>query len=165
MTTKSDLVDAIYEEIALAGYVFDLTDEERIAALRRIDRMAARWDAMGIRIGYNLPATPGAGNLNDDAGIPDWAEDAFITNGALRVAPTIGKQVSQDTRIAARQSYNALLLGNYEIPQMQMPRHMPIGMGNRRNTKNQQFFAPVDRITTTHDATLEPSGNPWPDSN
>lgn len=165
MATKGEMVEAAYEEIALAGYVFDLTDEERESALRRLDRMMASWDARGIRIGYNIPASADESSLSDDCGIPDWAEEPCYTNLALRIAPTIGKQVAADTRIAARAGYRTLLMGDYEIPQMQMPRHMPIGTGNRRNTKNQQFFAPVDRVTTTHDATLQPSGNPWPDSN
>ncbi|KVD81922.1 hypothetical protein WS62_23485 [Burkholderia sp. ABCPW 14] len=163
MTTKGDLVEAAYEEIALAGYVFDLSPEERNTALLRLERMAASFDARGIRIGYNLAGK--SASLNDDAGIPDWAEEPFYTNLAKRLAPTLGKQLSMETMRAAAAGYRTLLLGNYEIPQMQMPRHMPIGLGNRRNTKNQQFFAPVDRVTTTNDATLEPSGNPWPDSN
>ncbi|AVR10299.1 MULTISPECIES: packaged DNA stabilization gp4 family protein [pseudomallei group] len=163
MTTKGELVAAAYEEIALAGYVFDLTSEERDTALKRLERMAAAWDARGIRIGYNLAGSQAS--LNDAAGIPDWAEEAFYTNLAKRIAPTLGKQLSAETMRAAADGYRTLLIGNYEIPQMQMPRHMPIGLGNRRNTKNQQFFAPVDRVTTTNDAPLEPSGNPWPDSN
>ena len=44
---------------------------------------------------------------------------------------------------------------------MQMPRHMPIGTGNRRNVKNQNFFAPTDRISTRLDDLLEPTGYPW----
>lgn len=163
MITKGELVAAAYEEIALAGYVFDLTSEERDTALKRLERMAAAWDARGIRIGYNLAGSQAS--LNDAAGIPDWAEEAFYTNLAKRIAPTLGKQLSAETMRAAADGYRTLLIGNYEIPQMQMPRHMPIGLGNRRNTKNQQFFAPVDRVTTTNDAPLEPSGNPWPDSN
>lgn len=163
MTTKGELVAAAYEEIALAGYVFDLSSEERNTALMRLERMAAAWDARGIRLGYNLAGSHAS--LNDVAGIPDWAEEAFYTNLAKRIATTLGKQLSAETMRAATYGYLTLLIGNYEIPQMQMPRHMPIGLGNRRNTKNQQFFAPVDRVTTTNDATLEPSGNPWPDSN
>jgi hypothetical protein len=143
--------------------VFDLTPEEGTTALHRLDRMAAMWDAKGIRVGYNLPAATADSNLDDEACIPGWAEDPFITNLALRIAPTVGKTVSLDTRKAARDSYNALLVGNYEIPQMQFPRHMPIGTGNRRNVKNQTFFAPTERVTTTHDAVLEPTGNPFPD--
>nr|KVE53675.1 hypothetical protein WS71_06425 [Burkholderia mayonis] len=157
------MVEAAYEEIALAGYVFDLSPEERNTALLRLERMAASFDARGIRIGYNLAGK--SASLNDDAGIPDWAEEPFYTNLAKRLAPTLGKQLSMETMRAAAAGYRTLLLGNYEIPQMQMPRHMPIGTGNRRNTKNQQFFSPVDRVTTTNDATLEPSGNPWSDSN
>lgn len=165
MATKLELIEGAYEELGLAGYVFDLEPEEITTALNRLDRQAAKWDAKGIRLGYNLPSCAEESSPNDEAGIPDWAEEPFITNLALRLAPTVGKQVSLDTRIAARDGYKALLMGDYSIPQMQMPRQMPIGTGNRRNTKNQQFFAPVDRVTTTHDALLEPSGNPWPDSN
>ncbi len=153
MTTKQELVDGAYEEIALAGYVFDLSPEERETGLRRLDRLAAEWDALGIRVGYNIAAADGS-SLEDDSGLPDWAVNAYITNLALRLAPTIGKQVTPDTRIAARDGKRALLIGNYEIPQMQMPRQMPIGTGNRRNTKTQVFFATKERVTTTHDADL-----------
>lgn len=163
MATKLELIHGAYAELGLADYVFDLSPEEIDTGLHRLDRMMATWYAKGIRIGYNLPPDASSSSTNDDACIPDWAEDPAITNLALRIAPTIGKQVSPDTRIAARQGYNALLIGNYEIPQMQYPRHMPIGTGNRRNVKNQTFFAPVDRVTTTHDALLEPTGNPYPD--
>jgi hypothetical protein len=160
---KIELIHGAYAELGLANYVFDLQPEEITTALHRLDRMMAQWDALGIRIGYNMPASVALSNANDDACVPDWAEDPIITNLSLRVAPTIPKQVSIDTRIAAREGYNALLVGSYEIPQMQYPRQMPIGTGNRRNVKNQTYFAPVERVTTTHDAILEPSGNPFPD--
>ncbi|BAO04672.1 head-tail adaptor Ad3 [Ralstonia phage Firinga] len=164
MATKGDLVNAAYEEIALAGYVFDLTPEERTGALMRLERLAAGWDARGIRVGYNLLGA--LATLNDPAGIPDWAEEAFYTNLARRIAAPLGKQLHVDTVRAAADGYRTLcLVIGQSIPQMQMPRHMPIGTGNRRNTKNQQFFAPVDRVTTTRDALLEPSGSQWDDSN
>jgi hypothetical protein len=157
-TTKGELVDSAYTEIGLAGYIVDISPEEQQTALRRLERMMAMWDARGIRIGYNLAGMNAT--LNDLTGAPDWSEDPIITNLALRLAPTLGKQVSIDTRKAAREGYTTLCMGNYEIPNMQMPRHMPIGLGNRRNTKNQQFFAPVDRVTTTHDGILEPNYYP-----
>jgi hypothetical protein len=159
MTTKLELIEDAYAEIGLANYVFDLQPEELTAALNRLDRMAAGFDARGIRLGYNLPSSAGASSTNDIAGIPDWAEDAFITNLALRLAPSKGKQVSPDLRTAARAGYKTLLMGDYSIPKMQMPRTMPIGSGNRRATKNQQFYTPVNRVTTTHDALLEPDGS------
>ncbi|WP_412021536.1 packaged DNA stabilization gp4 family protein [Burkholderia cepacia] len=154
MATKQELVEGAYEEIALAGYVFDLEPEELETGLRRCDRLGAEWDAMGIRIGYNIADSDGS-SLDDESGVPDWAQNAFITNLALSIAPTIGKQVSPQTMMAARRGMRALLIGNYEIPQMQMPRQMPIGTGNRRNTKTQVFFATKERVTTTHDAELD----------
>lgn len=159
MTTKGDLVAAAYEEIALAGYVFDLTPEEQQGALMRLERMAAALDAKGVRIGYNLAGT--SAQLTDQVGIPDWAEEAFYTNLAKRLSVTLGKQLLPETLAAAKDGMETLLLGSMHIPQMQQPRLMPIGTGNRHNVKNQQFFAPVDRLTTRQDDVLEPSGDPW----
>ncbi|MCA8326125.1 packaged DNA stabilization gp4 family protein [Burkholderia cepacia] len=154
MSTKQELVEDAYEELGLAGYVFDLTAEELQTGLRRCDRLGAEWDAMGIRIGYNIGGRD-CSDLSDHSGVPDWAENAFITNLAMSLASTIGKQAAPSTILAARRGVRALLLGNYEIPQMQMPRQMPIGTGNRRNTKTQVFFATKERVTTTHDADLD----------
>lgn len=161
MTTKGDLVNAAYEEIGLAGYVFDIQPEEVQTGVRRLERFMLMLDGRGVRLGYNAAASASQANANDDSGIPDWAEDAIVPLFALRLAPTIGKQVHPDTRLAARKGLNALLVGTYEIPSMQMPRHLPIGTGNRRNVKNQNFFAPSDRISTRLDDLLEPTGDPW----
>lgn len=153
MSTKQELVEDAYEELGLAGYVFDLEPEELATGLRRCDRLGAEWDAMGIRIGYNIGGRD-TSDLTDESGVPDWAENAFVTNLAVSLASTIGKQPAPSTILAARRGLRALMLGNYEIPQMQMPRQMPIGTGNRRNTKTQVFFATKERVTTTHDADL-----------
>jgi hypothetical protein len=163
VSTKRELVDGAYAELGLAEYVFDLQPEEIGTALHKLERMMSGWDSLGIRLGYAFAVTPKQADGNDDACVPDWAEEGIITNLAVRLAPTVGKSASAETRINARQQYNTLLVGNYEIPQMQYPRQMPIGTGNRRNVKNQTYFAPVERTTTTHDAILEPSGNPFPD--
>jgi hypothetical protein len=164
MSTKLELIHGAYAELGLAEYVFDISPDEIATGLQRLDRMAAEFETKGIRVGYNLPPSVRDSNEKDEAGIPDWAESAFITNLALRLAPTLGKSVSVDTRIAADNGFEALLIGNYEIPQMQYPRHMPIGTGNRRNIKTQTFFAPVERITTVHDAVLEPGNDQFPES-
>jgi hypothetical protein len=158
MATKEELINDAYEELGLANYVFDLQPEEQLTGLRRCDRLGAQWDALGIRIGYNLPVEFSDSKLSDESGVPDWAWAAFVSNLAVSLAPTIGKQVPPATLLAAKRGYDALLIGNYEIPQMEMPRHMPIGTGNRRNTKTQVFFATHQRLTTTHDAELEPGG-------
>jgi P22 tail accessory factor len=163
MTTKGDLVNAAYEEIGLAGYIFDIQPEEVQTGVRRLERFMLMLDGRGIRLGYNAAASVSLATANDPTGIPNWSEDAIIPLFALRLAPTLGKQISPDTRTAARRGLNALLVGTYTIPSMQMPRHMPIGTGNRRNVKNQQFFAPVDRLTTRYDDLLEPTGDPWGD--
>jgi hypothetical protein len=56
--TKRQFVDAAFEEIGLASYVFDLTTEELLPRLvRRLDAMMAQWNAKGIRLGYPLPTS------------------------------------------------------------------------------------------------------------
>jgi hypothetical protein len=164
-TTKKEIIDAAYEEIGLAGYVFDITPDEYTGALNRLNRFGAELDAMGVRFGYQIPTTAQASTINDPSGIPDWAEEGVITNLAVRLARTIGRQIAPDLAKRARESYKVLTLGTVDLNQMQMPRTMPIGMGNRRNTKNQQFFAPVDRLQGKNDSFLDPDGNPWQDSN
>jgi len=55
MMSKRQLIDAAFEELALAGYTFDIDPDEQLSALRRLDSMMATWGGpgIGIRIGYN----------------------------------------------------------------------------------------------------------------
>lgn len=156
--TKFELIGSAFEEIGLAAYEFDLTSEEQASALRRADALAASWNALGIRIGYALPSTPGGSDINDQSGITDDAYEAFYTNLAVRLAPTFGKTVSQDTRIAAKQSYDALLARvSANPPEVQLPGTMPAGAGNRRfrGTIRPFLTPPTRAIQAGPDADLE----------
>ena len=131
--TKLDLIGAAFEEIGLAGYEFDLTPEEQAGALRRLDALMASWNAVGIRIGYALPSTPGGSDINAQSGITDDAYQAAYTALAISVAPTFGKQVSNETRTAAKRGYDTLLARALsDPPRVQLPGTMIAGSGNRR---------------------------------
>lgn len=157
MWTKAELIGAAFEEIGLASYEFDLSPEEEASALRRADALAASWNSLGIRIGYALPSTPGGSDINAQSGITDDAYEAFYTALAIRLAPTFGKAVSNETRIAAKRAYDALLSrAMSDPPRVQLPGTMPAGAGNRRfrGTIRPFLTPPVQSVAAGPDADL-----------
>src|SRR5205085_9328244 len=125
MTTKRDLILLAAEEFGV-GSAFDLSPEDLQSGLRRLDNLAAEWDGKTIRVGNNL-----GGGLDDSAGIPDTANSAFVSNLAVRWAPSMGKVVSSDTRTTAREGFNTLYGSMQRKPQAPRPSHLPVGAGNR----------------------------------
>ena len=129
--TKRQFVETAFSEIGLASYVYDLQPEQLQEALRRLDAMMATWNNKGIRIGYPLPASPEDSDLDTETGVPDAANEAIYLNLGIRIAPSVGKVVSQETKRMAREAYRALLI-NIAMPQeMQLPRTLPSGAGNK----------------------------------
>lgn len=148
MRTKRELVLGAFEEIGLASYVFDITPDELQAALRRMDQLMATWNSKGIRIGYSM-----GGGLDADCGLSDEAELPVLLNLGIALAPQYGKQISQDTRISARQAYDALLAKAIDMPQMQQSPLTPRGAGYKRRWNI--FNHPIDPIDTGKDGELE----------
>lgn len=128
--TKRQLVEAAMDEIGLASYAFDLMPEQRELALRRLDSMMAEWNTRGLRLGYPVPDNPDDSDIDVDSNIPDAAWEAVITNLALRMAPSYGKQVNVETKITARHALNTILSRASMPPEMKLPA-MPSGAGNK----------------------------------
>lgn len=128
--TKRQLVDAAMAEIGLASYAFDLMPEQRESALRRLDSLMAEWNARGLRLGYPIPDNPADSDIDVDSNIPDAAWEAVITNLALRLAPSYGKQVNIETKVTARHSLNTILARAALPAEMKLP-SMPSGAGNK----------------------------------
>lgn len=145
--SKGEIVDAAYDELALAGYVFDLEPEERQAAVRRLDMMMAEWNGRGIRLGYPLSSAAAQSDLNASSNLPDMAVEAVVCNLAIRLAPGNGKQVAAETKAIAREGYSMLLARATQPPQMNLPRSMPMGAGN----KPWAYFDRVNIITPAPD--------------
>jgi hypothetical protein len=129
--TKKQLIEEAYGELALAGYVFDLEPEEMQTALRRLDTMIATWTAKGINLGYPLPSSPDASNLDDDSNLPDLAIEPVYMNLAVRLAAGGGKQLHPSTLTGAKTGYD-MLLGRAAMPiEQQLPNTLPRGAGNK----------------------------------
>lgn len=127
--TKRQFVEQAFAEIGLASYVFDLTPAQVEAAMVRLDAMMATWNGKGIRLGYPLPGSPQNSDLDAETMVPDAANEAIITNLAVRLAPQYGKAPSIDTKVAAKQSYDMLLSRAAMPAEMQLPASMPRGAG------------------------------------
>jgi hypothetical protein len=127
--TKRQFVEEAFAEIGMASYVFDLQPQQLEGALRRLDSMLATWNGKGIRIGYPLPSRPEDSDLDTETLVPDAANEAIITNLAVRIAPQYGKTPSIDTKTAAKQSYDMLLSRAAMPMEMQLPASMPRGAG------------------------------------
>lgn len=139
MTTKLVLINSAFTELGLANYVFDLSPEMQQDALARANRMAAMWDGMLIRLGYSMGT-----DLAGEAGLPDTAEECFVLQLAMRLAPTVGKTVSMETRLNARNALNAMLTANAKRPRQAYPAHLPLGAGTGRGVLEPQYFASTD---------------------
>ncbi len=104
--TKRDIVKQAFSEIGKSDYDFDIQPEEMMSALRSLDSMVSTWGAQGIRIGY--AGGNGFGDIDADVEVPEFAHEALFLNLALRIAPSIGKSPSPETRAAATSALNAI---------------------------------------------------------
>ncbi|MCA3151814.1 MAG: hypothetical protein ING77_11610 [Rhodocyclaceae bacterium] len=143
--TKRQIVEQAFEELALAGYVFDLTPEELQSGLRRLDTMMATWEGKGVRVGYPIPSNPDESDLDQSSGLPDKAVEAVYLNLAIRLAASFGKVLGPDTKRSAREGYDTLLWAAAQPIEQQQPDTLARGAGNKPwRTNNQPFFPRPD---------------------
>lgn len=153
--TKRQFVTAAFEEIGLAAYVFDLTPEQLNSAMVRMDAMMATWNGKGIRVGYPIPSSPQNSTLDQETNVPDSANEAIITNTAVRIASGYGKTVSPDTKSIARQSYEVLLSRAAMPQEMQFPDTLPRGAGNRTIDIDPYMPPPSSGLLAGQDGPIE----------
>lgn len=155
--SKRQFVAAAFEEIGLASYAFDLQPQQFESALRRLDAMMASWNALGIRLGYPLPSSPQFSDLDAQSEVPDSANEAIITNLAIKLAPGYGKQVMPETKATAKETYNTLLSRAAVPMEQQLPSTMPSGAGNKpwRVYDDPFLRPPVDPVLACQDGPIQ----------
>ncbi len=155
--SKRQFVSAAFEEIGLAAYAFDLQPQQLESALRRLDAMLASWNSLGIRLGYPLPSSPEFSDIDAESEVPDSANEAIITNLAVKLAPSYGKQVMPETKATARETYNTLISRAVLPMEQQLPGTMPAGAGNKpwRVYDNPFLRPPVDPVLAGQDGQIE----------
>lgn len=130
--TKRQIVEMAYEECSLAGYEFNVTPEELVSGLRKLDAMMAEWRVMSKDLAYNFPATFGEGDLDDLSGIPDAAVSGVSISLALAIMPAMGKAMSPESMNRYGRAMDAIKAMCAVIPTVAWPSGVPAGAGNRR---------------------------------
>lgn len=138
--TKRQLIEQAYEEIGLANYVYDLTDERLQSAMYKLDSMMAVWHHKNLFLSYPISRSPQNADLDEDTTIPDYAAEAVYSNLALRLASAIGRTVSQELKQTAWYSYQGLLAQSTRPREIQWPDTLPRGAGNKPVRWDERFF-------------------------
>lgn len=162
MTTRRDIIFQAYGELGLAEYNFDISPEEMATARRRLDSMMAQWETI-VPLGYFMPSNPNDSDVNDETNLPQGVIDAVALNLALQLAPGLGKVVSADTRVNAKNGKNLALAQFAVIPQKQFSGNLPVGSGNKPLPGWNEYFRPRKVVTVTENgpAFQDDSGEPF----
>jgi hypothetical protein len=155
--SKRQFVMAAFEEIGLASYAFDLQPQQLESALRRLDAMLASWNALGVRLGYPIPSSPQFSDIDAASEVPDSANEAIITNLAVKLSPSYGKQLMPETKATAKETYNTLLSRAAMPPEQQLPGTLPAGAGNKpwRIADDPFLNRPIDSILAGNDGQID----------
>jgi hypothetical protein len=145
--TKGNLVEGAFSEVGLPVTVFNVDPDKLAGALSRLDVMMATWYGKGIRLGYAMSSSADGSTMADDSGLPDTSIETVIAHLAIRIAPGLGKTVSQNTLNTASAGYQGLLARAAFPPQQQLPSTLPRGAGNKPWRYNSPFMpTPVDPL-------------------
>lgn len=153
--TCRQFVEAAFAEIGLGSTVIDLQPEDLQYGLQRLDAMMATWNGLGIRLGYPIPLSPSSNNLDAMTGVPDNANEAIITNLAIRISPKYGKIVSDDTKKLASMSYDVLMVRSAMPREYQFSSLMPRGAGNKPWSNENYMPTPEDPVKSGGDGAIE----------
>lgn len=142
MWTKRQLIDAAFEEAGLAAFVFDLSPDQIQSAGNRLDAMMAGLNQQGVQIGYNMASDPGNFDPDQPSGLPDGAYELVMTGLAIRIAPSYGKQVSNDTRALYSRALDAIKVQSAYPQNIAIPAGYPIGAGYKATPGYYSEFSP-----------------------
>lgn len=136
--SKGEIVIRALGELGIANYVFDTEAEEDVAALKRLDMMAARWQGKLKPFGYIQPDTNGNSLPTDDTGIDEEDVAAFVYGLAEALAPSYGKSVPPTIAKMAAETRSEFFCRHANIQEYSLTRKTPVGAGNRLRGRN--FF-------------------------
>lgn len=147
---KRDIIQIAFEECGQAGYEFELTAEEYDSALRRLNGLMAELEATyGVALNYNQPPY-GNGSATEESGLPPEAMRPVGLLLALEIAPSIGKELSPQTKGRASEARQSLISRFAVIPMRELGRQTPRGAGNKWLRGGRPYF-----VTTTSPREVE----------
>ena len=132
--TKKQLIEQAHVELGLSSYAYNLQPRQLQDAMIKMDGMVSGWETSGIYIGYPIPTTILGGDLDQDTTIDVRANEAIYLNLAIRLAPSFGKQITNETRVSAKTAFNRLLNRATIAPELAHADNSFAGAGNKRRT-------------------------------
>lgn len=150
--TKAQIVADAYNELAIAGWVYDLDPDEQQWGGQRLDTMLADWDMRGIQLGYALANTPGEIDLDADSGLPVGVIRAVVLNLAKSLASGKGKALPPQTLADARQALDAIRGKAFAPREQQLPNTLQRGQGTKHwRTLNRPYMPTPDTTSSRVD--------------
>lgn len=143
--TKAQLIADAFGELALAAYDFDISPEEELAALRKLNAMLAAWEARGIRLGWHANASATTEDLDEPSGLPLFSVEAVVQHLAIRIAASKGKSLPQSTLGVAKAAFDAMVskLASEQVQEQQLPSGTPRGAGQKAWRSMGRPFVPL----------------------
>ena len=146
---KAEAINQAYAEIRISGLTSDQVPEETEVALRELDQLMYRWQAIGRDVNYNFPPpTTGqelrVSNPSDLFGVFDWAISGTVAQLAKFLVEYYGKDVPPALAGKARAGLNTIMAMTVKLRDVQYPNRMPRGSGNTRfGFEFQRYYHPV----------------------
>lgn len=117
-----------FTEIGLMSYQYDLEPEDAIKAVVTLDSIVA---GLNLPLSYNLTDNPSSADLNQDSGLPNWANEPIYLLLGVALCPRYGKVANQDLKARAQQAKSRMytMTANTDI---ELPlNNVPSGQGNK----------------------------------
>jgi hypothetical protein len=157
-----ELVRMSFSKLGYASYIYDLEPQQLLDGAKELYMMLSSWDGIGIRVAFSFPANLNT-FLNAIATVPDKALEAIVNNLAIRIAPTIGKQVPPEVSQVAKSGFDNLLAAIAMPNEMNYPNTLPVGAGGKywRNQLTPFLYpAPITIDAGEADETIDVGGTP-----
>jgi len=138
--TKKQIVLGAFNEVGFANYLFDLAPEQMNNGLTQLDLMMGSWYANGVNLGYPLYNDPTQNDIDQPSNLPIVAVEAVILGLANRIAPSLGKTMSPESKQNFQNAYQSMLNYLAVIPSRVFPDTLPCGAGNRRLSPGFNFI-------------------------
>lgn len=140
--TKGSIINDAYSRLRISGLTVDPTPEDMEIGLSRLENMMSTLEARDVRLGYLFEDMP---DPSTEHGVDGEHWEMMAANLAVRLAPDFGKAATQDLLLRAKSSMSDTyaITSALSARQVDAPRTMPIGSGNRRNFRYLKYNRPL----------------------
>lgn len=126
--TKKQLIEQAFNEIGLMNYQFDMEPEDAQNACVTLDSLVA---GLNLPLSYNMTDNPSDTDLNQDSGLPNWANTPIYLLLAVALCPRYGKVANQDLKARAQQAKSGMYTMTANTNIACPLNNVPSGQGNK----------------------------------